>query len=261
MDFKERHYSIDPGIGKKMDGCPYSTFEDGHDVSEFIIPPKGYVFLGFKFDPEASNQVYDGKLIAQYEKETFNEVIMSNLWKFLLVLGIIAIVAVVVVLTVNVFKDHKPAKAADKKPDTEVVAQPVDTTETALSQETDTVAEAAEKTSTVKTETVQDTAATTTEPHEQETPQPEATDPNVQFKQDFWNLIHQRTLMMDSYDNLYKDNKDKASGEEFDYLRHTILQDFIHFKDWSAKLRKMPASELENINTIADLKQKLKEIE
>ena len=64
MDFAEKHYSIDPGEGKKMDGCPYSTFEDGRDVQDFIIPPKGYVFSGFRFDPNSSNQIYDGKLIA-----------------------------------------------------------------------------------------------------------------------------------------------------------------------------------------------------
>ena len=65
-DFKERRFSIDPGRGKKMDGCPYSIYEDGHDVKDYIIPPKGYIFKGFRFDPDASNQIYDGKLIAIY---------------------------------------------------------------------------------------------------------------------------------------------------------------------------------------------------
>ena len=44
MDFAEKHYSIDPGEGKKMDGCPYSTFEDGRDVQDFIIPKRVCVF-------------------------------------------------------------------------------------------------------------------------------------------------------------------------------------------------------------------------
>ena len=79
-DFEEKRYSIDPGKGKKMDGCPYSNFEDGHDVQEYIIPPKGYVFSGFRFDPDASNQIYDGKLYAIYTKEPFNIRLKSNLW-------------------------------------------------------------------------------------------------------------------------------------------------------------------------------------
>ena len=44
---KERRFSIDPGKGKKMDGCPYSVYEDGQDVKEYIIPPKGYKFKGW----------------------------------------------------------------------------------------------------------------------------------------------------------------------------------------------------------------------
>ena len=61
-DFEEKKYSIDAGPGKKMDGCPYSNYEDGHDIKDYIIPPKGYVFTGFIFDPDAKNQIYDGKL-------------------------------------------------------------------------------------------------------------------------------------------------------------------------------------------------------
>ena len=96
-----------------MDGCPYSTFEDGRDVKEFIIPPKGYIFKGFRFDPDASNQVYDGKLTAEYEKESFNDILKSNLWKFLLALGLIAIITVVVILAINVFNKPKPVKTPE----------------------------------------------------------------------------------------------------------------------------------------------------
>ena len=69
-ELSEKHYSIDPGKGKKMDGCPYSIYEDGHDVKEFIIPPKGFVFVGFQFDPNARNQIYDGKLTATWYVST-----------------------------------------------------------------------------------------------------------------------------------------------------------------------------------------------
>ena len=66
---------------------------------------------------------------------------------------------------------------------------------------------------------------------------------------------------MDSYDTLYRDNKGKVEGEEYDYLRYTILKNSTAFKEWTGKLQKIPASELETINTVNDLKSKLKEIE
>lgn len=262
MEYKERHFSIDPGKGKKMDGCPYSTFEDGRDVKEFIIPPKGYTFKGFRFDPDASNQIYDGKLIAEYEKDTFNDILKSNLWKFILAFGIIAIITIVVILAVNVFsKPKKPIKTP------EPLVFVTDTVKETESQQTDTITTkntAALVTSdTVKPVTQDDAVivdlSTKEAPAEKEEPQ--ADDPNVLFKQDFWALIHQRTILMDPYDKLYKDNKNKVEGEEYDYLKLTILKDYNSFKAWSGKLHKIPTSELESINTIKDLKNKLYEIE
>ena len=124
MDFfKERRFSIDPGKGKKMDGCPYSIYEDGRDVKEYIIPPKGYIFKGFRFDPDASNQIYDGMLIAEYEKEPFNDMLKSNLWKVLLAVGIVAVVAVVVFLALSVFKDPKPKPTNDPKTEVSLLAE------------------------------------------------------------------------------------------------------------------------------------------
>ena len=244
-----------------MDGCPYSIYEDGRDVQDYIIPPKGYVFVGFRFDPDASNQIYDGRLIAEYAKEPINERLKSNLWKVALILAIVVVVTVVALLAANVFKDPKPAKPVDKKPNIEAVTAPVDTTlNVTTSVETETVADTTETTSAVETETLKDTVVTPTEPQEEEKPQP-AVDPNAQFKQDFWNLIHLRTILMDSYDGLYRENKAQASGEEFDYLRYTILKNSEAFKEWSNKLRKVPTSELESINTINDLKKRLNTIE
>lgn len=261
--FKERRFSIDPGKGKKMDGCPYSIYEDGRDVKDYIIPPKGYVFKGFHFDPDASNQIYDGRLIAEYEKEPFNDVLKSNLWKFILALGIIAIITVVVFLALNVFNKPKPDKPVktpepanvvndttkDKQTDTahltyaKDVNMPAGDTMRPKESENEVVLDLNTKKDTVKA--VQ---------------QPAADDPNVKFKQEFWTLIHQRTIMMDPYDNLYKENKNKVEGEEYEYLRLTILKDFSSFKEWSGKLHKIPASDLESINTVNDLKSKLKEI-
>ena len=259
-DFNERRFSIDPGKGKKMDGCPYSVYEDGRDVKDYIIPPKGYKFKGFRFDPDASNQIYDGRLIAEYEKESFVVIFKSNLWKFVLALAIIAVITVVVILAVNVFNKPKTDKPT-KKPETTTLVK-------------DTVKEKDKVQSVEKNDPVP--AKDTVKPNEKdnaaildlnakkdnvkEEPQPAADDPNVQFKQAFWNLIHQRTIMMDPYDLLYKDNKNKVEGEEYEYLRYTILENFASFKAWSGKLHKVPVSELESINTINDLKSKLKEI-
>lgn len=260
MDFnKERRFSIDPGKGKKMDGCPYSCYEDGRDVKEYIIPPKGYVFKGFRFDPDASNQIYDGRLIAEYEKESFNDVLKSNLWKFLLAVAIIAVIAVVVFLALGVFKDPKPKPVKDPKPAVTVT----DTTknDSVVSPQVGKQDENVTPLEVTPEQQPEETpVATVEEPKPQDEPQP-ADDPNVQFKKDFWDLIHQRTIQMDPYDLLYKENKATASGEEFDYLRFEVLKDTPHFKEWSTKLRKIPANELETINTVNDLKNKLREIE
>ena len=259
--FKERRFSIDPGKGKKMDGCPYSIYEDGRDVKEYIIPPKGYIFKGFRFDPDASNQIYDGKLTAEYEKEPFNDILKSNLWKFLLALGIIAIITVVVILALNVFNKPKPVKTPEpvvvvsdttKDKNSETV-QPIETKDTlAIANET-------EKASDKDDDVILDLSAKKDTVKEE--PQPEADDPTVKFKNDFWTLIHERTIMMDPYDNLFKDNKNKVEGEEYEYLRLTILKDFNSFKAWSGKLHKIPVSELESINSINDLKNKIYAIE
>ena len=260
-DFKERRFSIDPGKGKKMDGCPYSVYEDGRDVKEYIIPPKGHVFKGFRFDPDASNQIYDGRLIAIYEKEPFNQKVMSNMWKFILAFVIIAVIAIIVILAAGVFKDPTPKPSRPSKEPATVVK--TDDTE----KEKESIIEQ-EETATVD-------ANITTEPQPAETipevteqqeeqqevaPQTASDDPNVQFKQAFWSLIHQRTIMMDPYDALFKEYKNKVEGEEYDYLRFTILKDYPSFKEWYLKLHKVPVSELEGINTISELKNKLNEI-
>ncbi len=258
--FNERRFSIDPGKGKKMDGCPYSVYEDGRDVKDYIIPPKGYKFKGFRFDPDACNQIYDGRLIAEYEKESFIAIFKSNLWKFVFALAIIAVITVVVILAVNVFNKPKTDKPT-KKPETTTLVK--DTV-----KEKDKVQPVEKNAPVPAKDTVKpndkDNAAildlNAKKDNVKEEPQPAADDPNVQFKQAFWSLIHQRTIMMDPYDLLYKDNKNKVEGEEYEYLRYTILENFASFKAWSSKLHKVPVSELESINTIKDLKNKLNEI-
>lgn len=257
-DFSERRFSIDPGKGKKMDGCPYSVYEDGRDVQEYIVPPKGHVFKGFRFDPDASNQIYDGKLIAIYEKESFNQKMMSQLWKFILAFAIIAVIAIIAILAAGVFKDPSP------KPN-RPANEPVAAVQTQEPEPVVVIDSSSTETETIDTSSVEqnllEAKPEMAETQEAETAQPIAEDPNVQFKQAFWALIHQRTLLMDSYDTLFKENKGKVEGEEYDYLRYTILQNSSAFKTWTGKLQKIPASELESINTVNDLKNKLKNIE
>ena len=248
-DIVEKHYSIDPGMGKKMDGCPYSIYEDGHDVKDYIIPPKGYVFEGFQFDPDSRNQIYDGKLTAEYSKVPFNERFRDNLWKFVLAFVILAIIAVIVVLAAGVFKkpstNVRPPKAAS------TIVQPKDTVKKQEKIETLEVTTTMDSSSVAQTDnnnhaSVSDETAnpvTTVQ-------QPEVNDPNFQFKKEFWALIHQRTNMMDPYHELYTSNKGKVECEEFDYLRFTILKDYNSFKDWYNGLKKIPESKLQAIESI-----------
>ena len=258
-DFKERRFSIDPGKGKKMDGCPYSIYEDGRDVKEYIIPPKGYVFVGFKFDPEASNQIYNGKLIAEYSKEPFNDKIKANLWKFSLAFAIVAVIAVIVILAAGVFKDPNPKpNRTTKEPTTVAEAKDSEKVKENVAEQNATTTIDTPIVETQATETTPET--TEIEEGQQEiTTQAASNDPNMQFKQAFWTLIHQRTIMMDPYDALFKEYKNKVEGEEYDYLRFTILKDYSTFKAWYLKLHKVPVAELESINTIDDLKSKLNE--
>ena len=79
------------------------------------------------------------------------------------------------------------------------------------------------------------------------------TDPNIYFKQEFWALIHQRVPSMDAYTDLFNEYKTKVSGEEFDYLRYTILKDYVTFKDWYDKLKAIPDKQLASISSIAEL--------
>lgn len=281
-DNLEKHYSIDPGLGKKMDGCPYSNYEDGHDVQEYIIPPKGYVFTGFRFDPDAKNQVYDGKLIATYSKEPFKIRLKSNMWKFLLAAIIVVVIGLIVLLTTNVFREPKSTNNTPKKPKTEATSQPskLERTDNSLSKTTKRNKKSRKErkkdkkndknkldTNTSKqdnSEIVQPKQEPANQPQEpvtqpQEPAKPAVTDPNVKFKEEFWSLVHQRTFTMDSYHDLYTNYKGKVEGDEFNYLRYTILKDYVSYKAWYDNLKKIPESQLQSINTIDELKKRIKE--
>ena len=285
-EFEEKKYSIDPGPGKKMDGCPYSNYEDGHDIKDYIIPPKGYVFTGFRFDPDAKNQIYDGKLYALYTKEPFKIRMKSNMWKVMLAVIIAAIIGLVVLLANSIFKEPKSQTSnTSKEPNTEVTTKPtkeLEKTDNSLSRTTKrnkkSKKEKREKEKKEKqekknrkesnkdnkdnNEIVQQEKEPVVEPQEpvtqpQEPVQPAVIDPNEQFKQEFWYLIHQRNPSMDAYHDLYTNNKGNVKGEEFDYLRFTILKDYATFKEWYDKLRLIPEKQLSSITSINELINKL----
>lgn len=266
----EKHFCIDPGQGKKMDGCPYSIYEDGHDVKDYIIPPKGHKFIGFKYEPLHNNQIYDGKLVAQYEKSTIKQRLSSNVWKILIPVIIVAVLGLVAVLAVSVFKEPTPPtpkmtpKLVVAEPQKDSVDQSVkDSVEQPV---VEPVQESNNETQPEKTEVIQDQKEPVNQPVEEQVvetkpqaPQPVVDEPNTQFKKEFWTLIHQRTIKMDPYHELYVNNKGQVSGEEYDYLRYTILKDFANFKEWREDLKKIPENKLQSIETINELKQSLKE--
>ena len=250
-----------------MDGCPYSIFEDGHDVKDYIIPPKGYYFVGFKFEPLVNNQIYDGKLVAQYEKSSLQERLTTNLWKILIPIIIVAVIGLVVILAVSIFRNPKAPTPKPKQPQTETIVTPTDTLPVVTEQDTTTVNEVTEVVEEDAdviinlTDSIQHPIIEQEVTEEKEVAAPTEADPNVQFKNAFWTLIHERTIMMDPYDALFKEYKNKVEGEEYDYLRLVILKDYSSFKEWYVKLHKVPVSELEGINNVNDLKNKLNEIQ
>lgn len=263
-EFTEKRYSIDPGKGKKMPGCPYSVYEDGRDVKDYITPPKGHVFVGFRFDPDASNQIYDGKLTAEYVKEPFITRIKSNLWKLVLVLAIVVVIGIVILLVFSVFKDPKPStpkpkevkpkteitnKKKEKKPAENATIKPKQAEEAAPVQTQSETKAPVEEQPAAAISTVEQN--TVNEPSQQ----PAATDPNEVFKREFWTLVHEKSGSMDAYTDLYNANKTKVAGEEFDYLRYTILKDYVTFKAWHDKLKKIPEKELNSIKTIEALRK------
>lgn len=245
-EFSEKHFCIDAGEGEKMDGCPYSLYEDGHDVQDYIIPPKGYAFIGFKCVMLPENRIYDGKLVAQYEKEPLGNRIKSNLKLLIIVLAALAIIGIIIALVV------KPSDKKPKTPKTQTIEEVADTAEATENRENtediSSVADSISETTPAEETTSEIVSAT----------EPVVSTPDEMFKQEFWALIHQKTLQMDPYTDLYNKYKDQGvNGEEFEYLRLTILKDWPTYKEWYPKLKRIPDSELTNLSTVNDLITKL----
>lgn len=244
-DQTSKHYSIDAGAGRKMEGCPYSLFEDGRDVKDYIIPPKGYSFKGFECVLLPENRIYDGKLVAIYEREPFQTRILPYLKYILAAVIVIAVIGIIITLFVRPFK-AKPTMSG-QTPREEVAASVVDTT-------------GRDRDSLLTEDVSADTSLLLTELepcNEEETP---AVASDIAFKQAFWALIHSRETSMDTYHALFDEYKGQGvSGVEFEYLRSTILKNWATYKEWYQKLKKIPSAELQQIESIDTLIERLNE--
>ena len=263
---KKKFYYVDPGIGEKSRGCPYSLFEDGHDVEIFIHPPRGYEIANFKVEPY-EDSFYDGKIVAQYRKVSLYSRLMKHRRFFLLSLfwGSICILGFMAYRYVSSL--HDPAISVIPRPEPPRPVQPIDSTIQTQDSDTPAIAEAvvekepkkeaiAEKEP--KKEAVVEVAKEPTkEVIEEKEPKKDGVLREDQFRQEFWSLIHKRDPKMDSYHNLYVNNKGKVKCEEYEYLRLVIWDSTKAYKEWLRKLKALPDSELQNINTIAALRDAL----
>lgn len=290
-------YYVDPGIGRKSRSCPYTHYKDGHDVYQFIYPPKGYKLTGFKLEPYESDNFYDGKIVAQYEKYTFSDRLRQNLLKY--VLAFIAIIGVAAIVAYYVFDfPHKPAKQPVQEPETEIQTLPGDTL--APNQVLDTtvfidstlindsiliiedtinkepVTEEIALNEVVNEEIVQveeqpievpvennvkenEVTPTVTETQSQPTETEEVLT-KEQFRKEFWELIHRKETHMRAYGSLYRKYKSlNLKTREFYYLYLTILEDGPAFNVWKDKLVSIPDDELKSIHSISALEQKIEE--
>lgn len=276
---QKKFYYVDPGIGEKSRGCPYSLFEDGHDVEIFIHPPRGYEIADFKVEPY-EDSFYDGKIVAQYRKVSLYSRLMKHRRFFLLSLfwGSICILGFMAYRYVSSL--HDPAISVIPRPEPPRPVQPIDSTIQTQGSDTPAIAEAVvEKEKEPKKEAIVEkepkkevvvekesqkeaivevAKEPTKEVTEEKEPKKEGVLKEDQFRQEFWTLIHKRDPKMDSYHNLYVNNKGKVKCEEYEYLRLVILDSTKAYKEWLRKLKALPDSELQNINTITALRDALK---
>lgn len=125
---QEHFYFVDPGIGTKGLGCPYTYYEDGRDVWSFITPPKGYELTGFKLEPYPEDKFYDGKIVAQFGKISFIDKIYDNLGMYILgFIAIIGVLAIIVFYAFNFPRNPNPVKQPVQKPKTEIKSLTIDT--------------------------------------------------------------------------------------------------------------------------------------
>lgn len=280
----DHFYFVDPGIGEKQSGCPYTFYKDGHDIRTFITPPDGYELTDFKLEPYPEDKFYDGKIVAQFKKITFAEKLKRNLKRYVLIfLTIIGLLAAAV-FGFNFVKQHKNGirRRLKLKPKTEIKAKPVDKTKQKQGSDTTSFNKKIVKLNNgdikqkkTGNEEIQKAATPDNNEHNESlmASQPEI-DPNSnqgspqailtteQFQQEFWDMIHRKARQMSTYGDLYRKYKDSnINGNEFSYLYATILENNNAFDVWKAKMLQIPEDEINSINSISALKQKLEEYE
>lgn len=279
----DHFYFVDPGLGEKQPGCPYTFYKDGHDIRAFITPPDGYELTDFKLEPYPEDKFYDGRIVAQYKKITFSEKVKRNLRRYVLVfLTIIGLLAATV-FGFYFIQQHKNGirRRLKLKPKTEIKAKPIDKTKQEQVSDTFTfkkvvklnngeiesekVGDVQEVVSPVENDVkhIENIAATQPEidPNSNQGSQ-QAILTTEQFQQEFWDVIHRKARQMSTYGDLYRKFKDSnINSNEFSYLYATILESNHAFDIWKAKMIQIPEDEIYSINSISSLKQKLEEYE
>ena len=270
-------YYVDPGIGEKSKGCPYTFYADGHDVRSYIIPPAGYELTVFTLEPYPDDKFYDGKIVAQYKKIPISATLKKNFLRYVLIFfPIMGILAIFAFLYFSYTNHSSRLFGRNKlKPKTEIKASPVDTTarkqvidtssitNDTTNRQTNNVGIAMEKTTDNNVEVVKEEVAfEDVESKSDSAPKPETGLTKEQFHQEFWNLIHHKESHMRTYNDLYRKYKNmNLKSAEYYYLYLTILKNGYAFDEWKAKLANIPSDEIASINSISALKQKIKEFE
>lgn len=270
-------YYVDPGIGEKSKGCPYTFYADGHDVRSYIIPPAGYELTVFTLEPYPDDKFYDGKIVAQYKKIPISATLKKNFLRYVLIFfPIMGILAIFAFLYFSYTNHSSRLFGRNKlKPKTEIKASPVDTTvrkqvidtssitNDTTNRQTNNVGIAMEKTTDNNVEVVKEEVAfEDVESKSDSDPKPETGLTKEQFHQEFWNLIHHKESHMRTYNDLYRKYKNmNLKSAEYYYLYLTILKNGYAFDEWKAKLANIPSDEIASINSISALKQKIKEFE
>ena len=294
---ENKQYRVDAGEGELLPNCPYSCFEDGHDVKEFITPPLGFNLAGFKLKPEPESSGYDGCLVAQYEPKSISPKLKTNLivaaCALLLVAAGIMLFSlfrnnhqtpaapqsepVVIDATSSYFSIKEDTAAIDETETVEAVAEVVEpAAEKAVAESapTETVQDKqlAEVVEVIETPVVQETKpAQEVKPIQEVKPVQEVkkepvaqttVDAKEQFRKEFWVLIHRQEKNMRTYYDLYNQYKNKnLRSKEFFYLYLTILENTSGFNAWKAKLVQVPSEEIKSIQNVNALEQKLNEYE
>lgn len=250
--YQDKFYYVDPGIGSKKDGCPYSFFQDGQDVVDFIIPPEGYVFKAFRYEKYDGDEFYEGKIVAEYKvSEIKKDPLLKPYMWVLLGIAAIACMLFAAYCTKRVIKKVKKRKARMTIIDLTTDTAKIDTTTT------DTTSFMIDSSSIVEPEQ-QPTVVEVKQDQPKPVEKAEVSgDALVQFQNEFWDMVHRTDATMDDFHNLFVKYRKKVKCEEYEYLRLVILQNYATFKKWNKELLQIPPDELQSINDITTLKEKI----